>query len=87
MKTPSLRSQGGQMITEAILLLVALMAVTFAVANYFKNEEVLRQIITGPWQNIAGMLQNGVWAPPAVGALAHPNGHGRHIVITGEEAR
>lgn len=87
MKKPNLRSQSGQMITEAILMLVALMAVTFAVANYFKSEELLRQLISGPWQNIAGMLQNGVWAPPGPGALAHPAGHGRHVGIAGEGAR
>jgi hypothetical protein len=80
-------NQGGQMITEAVLILVLLMGITLMVANYFKSEEVLRQMITGPWQNLAGMLQNGVWAPPQTGALVHPNAHGRHIVIEGEDAK
>lgn len=84
---PTLASQGGQMITEAILILVLLFGFTFLVANYFKNNEVLKQMITGPWQNLAGMLQNGVWATPEAGAVIHPNGHTRHIVITGEKAR
>lgn len=82
-----LRNQGGQMITEAVLIIVLLMGFTFMIANYFKNEEVMRQLITGPWQHLAGMLQNGVWAPPAAGAAIHPNGHVRHMVITGEDAR
>lgn len=75
------------MIVEAILILVLLLSATFAVANYFKKEELLRQLITGPWQSLAGMLQNGVWSAPKDSARVHPNSHGRHIVITGEEAR
>ncbi len=86
-KLPSLRSQAGQGITEAILIIVMLVGFTFAVANYFKDQDVLKQIITGPWQTLSGMLQNGVWATPQAGAIMHPNGHGRHIVITGEEAQ
>jgi hypothetical protein len=84
---PTLAAQGGQMIVEAVLIIVLLFGITFMVANYFKDKEVLKTLITGPWTHLAGMLQNGVWAPPAVGAAVHPNGHIRHIVITGEEAR
>ena len=87
MKKAGLRGQAGQGVTEAILILVLLMGFTFLVGNYFKNQQVFRQLITGPWQHLAGMLQNGVWAPAATGAAFHPNSHGRHIVITGEEAR
>ncbi|MGE0526804.1 MAG: hypothetical protein AB7G93_19660 [Bdellovibrionales bacterium] len=80
-------AQGGQMITEAVLILVLLFGFTFIVATYFRNEEVVRRLIQGPWQNLAGLLQNGVWAPPQAGAVHHPSGHYRHIVIQGELAR
>ena len=86
-KTPSLRSQGGQMITESILILVMLTSFTFLVANYFKKQEVMKQLISGPWANLAGMIQNGVWAPVQAGAAVHPNSHNRHIAIQGELAR
>jgi len=84
---PALSNQGGQLIIEAVLIIVMLFGITFLVANYFKSNEVLKQIISGPWQNLSGMLQNGVWASPSAGATIHPNGHNRHIVITGEEGR
>lgn len=87
MNKPSIRSQGGQLIVEAVLIIVMMMGITMLTANYFKNSEVLKQLITGPWAHLSGMLQNGVWAPPGAGALSHPNGHERHVVITGEEAR
>ncbi len=84
---PNLKSQRGQGITEAILIIVLLLGFTFAVANYFKDQEVLKQVITGPWKTLSGMLQNGVWATPATGSASHPNGHGRHISMLPEPAK
>ncbi len=86
-RTPSLKSQGGQLITEAILIIVLLFGMTYLVANQFKNQELLKQLITGPWQSLAGMLQNGIWAPPKTGAVVHPNGHVRHMALAGEDAK
>jgi hypothetical protein len=84
---PNLVNQSGQLIVEAVLIMVVLTAVTFAVGNFFKSQEVFKQLITGPWQSLAGLLQNGVWGSPATTNVSHPNGHGRHIVITGEPAQ
>lgn len=86
MKKPDLNSRG-QAITEAVLIIVVLFGFTFLVANYLKKEEVLKRLITGPFTYLAGMLQNGVWAPPDSGAEMHPSIHFRHIVITGESAQ
>jgi hypothetical protein len=86
-RRPNLRSQGGQMITEAILILVLLMFMTFMIANHFKNEELVKTMVSGPWQSLAGMLQNGSWGSPDKTNAIHPNGHFRHIVIQGEPAR
>lgn len=80
-------NQAGQAITEAVLILVLLFGFTTIVANYFKDQEFFKQLVSGPWQNVAGMLQNGVWDTPSKGAIKHPSGHGRHIVIVGEPAR
>lgn len=82
-----LRNQAGQQVTEAVLIMVLFVAFTFTVAQFFRNQEVLRKLITGPWVNLAGMLQNGVWQPIKKGAVSHPNGHSRHISIQGENAR
>lgn len=84
---PSLKSQRGQMVTEAILILVVFMAVTFAIAQFFKDQELLKKLISGPWQNMAGMLQNGSWGTPEATAESHPNSHVRHISIQGVVAQ
>jgi hypothetical protein len=84
---PNVGSQAGQLIVEAVLIIVLLMAVTFATAKFFKSQELFKQLITGPWQSLAGLIQNGSWGTPAATAIQHPNSHGRHIVITGEPAQ
>lgn len=83
MKT-GIHGQGGQAVTEAVMILVLLMGFTFVVANYFKSQEVLKTLIQGPFQHLAGMMQNGVWAPPEVGAAKHPSSHDRHITVQGD---
>lgn len=82
-----IRNQRGQQVTEAILIMVVFIGFSTLVGRYFKDKEILKQLITGPWVNLAGMLQNGVWQPLERGAVSHPNGHGRHISIQGESAR
>lgn len=83
----NLRNQSGQMILEAILIIVMLFAVTGIIASFFRKEEVVKRLISGPWTNLAGMMQNGVWKPAAEGAVSHPNAHGRHVVIQGDNAK
>ncbi|MBX3020613.1 MAG: hypothetical protein KF799_02960 [Bdellovibrionales bacterium] len=85
--TPAKLNQSGQAILEAILILTIMMGLTLVTARFFNDEEVVKRLITGPFTNLSGMLQNGVWAPPAQGAAAHPSNHYRHIVIEGEAVR
>jgi len=88
MKTRALNlNQSGQMVTEMILLIVILLGVSFGVARYFKSNEVLRTLVSGPWESLAGMLQNGNWGSPKRTNVIHPNAHGRHITLRGESAR
>lgn len=79
-------SQRGQAVTEAILIVIVLASVSLMASQYFKNNEVLKKLIKGPFTALSGLLQNGVWASPQQGAASHPTAHGRHIVIQGEPA-
>lgn len=82
-----LRSQKGQAITEAVLIIVLMFGFVTIVANYFKDEEILKKLISDPFANLSGMLQNGVWAPPDKGATLHPTVHFRHIVIDADRGQ
>lgn len=87
LRSSPIRSQSGQLIVEAILIMVALFAVTLIVANYFKKQDFFQSLIQGPWQSLSGMLENGGWGTPQATMQNHPNGHFRHIVIVGEFAQ
>mgnify|MGYP003352045605 CR=1 FL=1 len=83
----SIQSQSGQAITEAVLILVLLMGFTLLVGRFLKDEEVLKRLIQSPFQSLAGMLQNGAWAPAKASVAIHPNMDGRHISLQGEFAQ
>lgn len=86
-RRPNLRGQAGQMVTEAILILTILMFTTYAIAGFFKDEELLKTLVQGPWQSLSGLLQNGVWGTPDKTDASHPNAKYRGIVIQGESAQ
>jgi hypothetical protein len=77
----------GQAAVESILILILFFAVTTLIAAGFKQNELFTQMVSAPWQNLSGMLQNGVWAPPSQGVSAHPSQHSRHISTRGENPR
>jgi len=81
-----LRNRSGQMVTEMILLMTVLLAITFTISSYFKNDEIFKKLVSGPWLNLSGMIQNGVWASPKDGMKNHPNHHRRHVSLKGMSA-
>lgn len=85
MNPPNLKNQKGQLIVEAVLLMVVLFGITMAVSKYFASEQTLKALVSGPWQNLAGMIQNGSWGTPAATFALHPNAHARHISINSGE--
>ena len=85
MKT--LHSQNGQMILESILILTILMSLSLVTAQYLKSNEVVARLISGPWANLSGMIQNGVWMPPGQAEKYHPNHAKRGASLLGQSAK
>lgn len=77
----------GQAVIEAVLLSIVLLGAVLLVSRYFQQEELIRRIVSGPWQNLSGMIQNGVWAPPRISMKMHPNLHIRHVSLKGDDAK
>ena len=80
-------NQSGQMVTEMVLLLTVLVTSTILVANAFKSDETFKKLVSGPWQVLSGMIQNGVWATPANSMHLHPNSYGRHVTVKGDPVK
>lgn len=78
-----LRNQAGQMILEMILILTILLSLTLVTARYFKDNEIVAQLISGPWLMLSGMIQNGVWMPAGQADSFHPNFAARGASLKG----
>lgn len=81
------KSQRGQAIVEALLIMIIFLGIGLAVMSFFKDQEVLAKLVKGPWQSLSGVLQNGTWGEPGATAVKHPNTHYRHVSIQGDDAR
>lgn len=55
--------QSGQGTVELILLMVVMIAIVKFSTQYMKKTEFLKQITSGPWAAMDGMIQCGVWKP------------------------
>lgn len=79
------KSNRGQMVVEAILILVIFVGISTFVSTTFRNNELIAQMVSAPWQSLSGLLQNGVWAPPQAGSTLHPSHHLRHVSTRGRD--
>jgi hypothetical protein len=77
--------ESGQMTIEMILILSMLLGFSFLVANEFKQNELFAGVISKPWQSIAGLLENGQWAPPEQSRDRHPGSLKAHNTVQGED--
>lgn len=73
-----MKRNSGQITIEAVLVLTILMSTAFASLQVFKDSNYLSKMVEGPWQHLAGMIENGMWGPPQQGKGKHPNHVTRH---------
>ena len=80
----TLKNQRGQSIVEAVLILVIVLGIAMGISAAFRQNELLSSMVSGPWQRLSGLLQNGSWVPPNQGMAYHPNNFNRHISYRGD---
>ena len=78
------QNEKGQSILEAVLLIAVFFGISALVSNAFKDENLLAKINQGPWEHVAGMMENGVWEPVDQSKSKHPNLLNRHGSPEGE---
>ena len=84
MKKLSLKNQRGQMFVESILLMIIFVSISLMVSKQFRDKNLFASLIQGPWSNVAGMIEAGVWAPSDKAKAMHPNRIDRHHVVRGD---
>jgi len=70
-----LKSQSGQMILEAILLMTLFLSIAILIKREVGDKNIVGAMVAGPWNQVSGMISNGVWQPEAAGRPHHPQGN------------
>ena len=74
-------SQKGQVLIEAVLLLVLMVGLWGAFSRYAKQQKWFESVVGGPWQSMRGMIENGVWDEPKKAQAKHPNNFNRVVSL------
>lgn len=80
-KPEKLRSQRGQVIIEAVLLLTLGLFLWHGFSKYVSNSGWFSKMINGPWEQMAGMIEFGVWETPRKAKAMHPNRFDRVVSL------
>lgn len=78
-----LKSQSGQFLLEALLMMFIFLAAVMIVSNAFRSNEFFANLVTSPWQSLSGLIQNGAWGTPDQTYALHPNHHDNHVSLEG----
>jgi hypothetical protein len=68
-----MKNARGQVSVEIVLMLVVSVSIVAAVMQGFKSNSVFSNLVSGPWQSLAGLIQNGSLGPPGSTMANHPN--------------
>jgi hypothetical protein len=70
----AVKNQSGQILVEAVLLLVVFVSVMLLVTGQLKKMDYISGLTLSPWEKVSGMVECGVWAACGVQA----SGKGLH---------
>lgn len=70
----SVKSEKGQVIIEAVLLLIIFTGLWIGISTKIKNQRWMKTLIEdGPWPKLNGMIESGVWETNKQAQHLHPN--------------
>lgn len=77
--TRIIKNNRGQNVIEMVLITVVTLIVATVIMKTIRSEQYVAKLVDGPWEIMAGMIENGVWGTPAKTKIHHPNYLRRHI--------
>lgn len=72
-------NQRGQFLIESVLLIVVMVGIFMAGTNALRDKKFLAKLIGGPWEQVQGMIECGVWGPPKKSCAKLPGQTSRTI--------
>lgn len=67
------RNNKGQFVIETVLLMIVMVGFFIAGTTKLKESKALAKMIAGPWEQVSGMIESGVWDSPDAARKKHPN--------------
>lgn len=61
------------------------LGILFAASRILKERQVMKNLVHGPTEKLAGMVESGVWAPADEAKKNHPNTVKRALTVKPEE--
>ena len=79
-----MKKQSGQMSLEMVLIMIVFAAAVLYISNTMRKGQYLQNLVQGPWSYLAGMIENGNWAPVSEARSNHPNQSQRFVSYKGD---
>lgn len=77
-----LKNEHGQFVIEAVLLMVLSIGLLTLGLRTLRDGNILGNLVSGPWERVAGMIESGSWNVAEVSAKKHPNQYNRCLSLS-----
>ena len=57
-----MKSQRGQLVVEAVLLMSVLLGITMLVSSFFQKSQLAQKLTFEPWSQLTNMIECGSWS-------------------------
>ena len=82
----NIKNEKGQMVVEAVLIIVVLLGLGSMVTKALKQYEIGRKLTSEPWTLLSGMIVCGTWQPCRGNARGlHPSTRDRALTTRSSE--
>ncbi|MBC7371238.1 MAG: hypothetical protein H7326_06720 [Bdellovibrionaceae bacterium] len=79
--TSLLKNEKGQFVIEAVLLMVMSVGLLVVGLRLLRDGNAMGNLVSGPWEKMAGMIESGVWDTADKAAAKHPNQRNRLLSV------
>ncbi len=85
LKPLRLANEKGQLVFEAVLLMVITLMIATTVTRFLRESEFAMSLTYKPWETLSGMIECGNWSACGKGKPAvHPNKSARNLSLKPE---
>ena len=80
-----LLNKKGQFVIETVLMMIITISLFLWGMGELRESKILAKLVSGPWLQISGMIEAGVWDAPERARGSHPNTNPRSLSLDPQE--